>query len=180
MVQVSANVFYLALLFSAFIFSMFKKLLLLFVVTTLANGSLRAQQSLESQSFKQQLRSQYLQNDTAQAIISLYSTRQMGGAGWILGAALTAVRIASSPNRTTINGTVVRQESNAAGAVFVLPFVAYGVGKLMHYSNGKLQTILTNYAAGQPLPRSLRRKLKRRFFAQPIIKYQTVPVQPAK
>ena len=159
---------------------MFKKLLVLFVVTTLASGSLRAQESLESQSFKQKLRGRYLQNDTAQAIISLYSTRQMGGASWILGAALTAARIASSPNRTTVNGVVVREESNAVGAVFALPFVAYGVGKLMHYSNGKLETILTNYAAGQPLPRALRRKLKRRFFAQPIIQYKTVPVQPAK
>jgi hypothetical protein len=158
---------------------MFKRLLSTLTLALIGSGALHAQESPASQTFKQQLRGKYLQNDTAQAIISLYSTRQAGGAGWIVGSALAAARIATAPTRTTVNGMVVREESNAGLAfVFALPFAGYGVGKLLHYSNGNLEEVLTNYAAGKPLPRSLKRKLKRRFFAKPIVQYTPVPATP--
>lgn len=147
----------------------------------LGSGSLRAQESAASQTLKQRLRGQYLQNDTAQAIINLYGRRQGGGASWIISAALAGARIATAPNSTTVNGNVVREESNAGLAfLFALPFAGYGAGKIAHYSNGKLEHVLAEYAAGKPLPRPLRRKLKPRFFAQPIIPYQKVPAQPTK
>lgn len=161
---------------------MTKRYLLLFLLCTCGGGALRAQESLASQTFKQRLRGQYLQNDTAQAIINLYGKRQAGGAGWIVGAALAAVRIGTAGSSSSSNGYVTRDTSNdgAVAALFALPFAAYGTGKILHYSNGHLEHLLTDYAAGKPLPRSLKRKLKPRFFQEPIIKYQDVKVQPAK
>lgn len=138
----------------------------------------------DPQGFKQRLRAQYLENDTAQAIINLYSRRQGGGAGWIIGAALAAVRVATGSTASTNTGSqyVQRDNSSDAGVAFLIatPIAAYGVGKMLHYSNGNLERDLTAYAAGQPLRKSLRRKLKPRFFKEPIVKYKTVPVKPAK
>lgn len=162
---------------------MFNRYLLLFLLL-LGAGSARAQQeSLASATFKQRLRAEYLHNDTAQAIINLYGKRQAGGAGWIGGAVLSALRIATAGSQAPPPGyTYVNDNRNngAVAALIALPIAAYGVGKLLVYSNGHLQRILTDYAAGRPLSRSLRRKLKPRFFAQPIIEYQPVKVQPAK
>lgn len=122
--------------------------------------------NLPSETFKQRLRAQYLHNDTAQAIINLYSRRQGGGASWITASALTGARAAAS--------------GAGSGTVALVPFVAYGASKLVRFSNNNLEQTLTAYAAGQPLPRSTRRKLKRRFFAQPIIQYTPVQNTPAK
>lgn len=160
---------------------MLNRYLLLFLFLTLGARPAQAQQqTLESATFKQRLRSQYLHNDTAQAIINLYSKRQVGGASWIFAAALTGARIAAAPDRTTVNGVVVRESSNAGAAfLFALPFAGYGAAKIAHYSNRHLDRILTDYGAGKPLPRALRRKLKPRFFAQPIIQYEKVKVRPA-
>ena len=100
-----------------------------------------------------------------------------------MGAALAAVRIGTAgSSSSSSNGYVTRDTSNdgAVAALFALPFAAYGTGKILHYSNGHLEHLLTDYAAGKPLPRSLKRKLKPRFFQEPIIKYQDVKVQPAK
>ncbi|UOQ74016.1 hypothetical protein [Hymenobacter cellulosilyticus] len=138
--------------------------------------------NLPAETFKQQLRNKYLHNDTAQAIVNLYSKRQAGGAGWIVGGALSAARLAVGGGRTTTsNGIVVEQQSANIGAVLLVtaPFLGYGLGKMLHYSNAHLEQQLTAYAAGQPLPRSLRRKLKPRFFDQVIINYKPVPVAPA-
>jgi hypothetical protein len=160
---------------------MTKRLLLLSLILGMGTMAAQAQETLASQTYKQRLRNQYLQNDTAQAIINLYSRRQAGGAGWIVGAGLAAVRIGTASNTTTTNGAVRRDNSGDAGmaALFALPFAGYGAGKIVHYSNSKLDHILADYAAGKPLARSLRRKLKPRFFSEPIIKYQPVKTQPA-
>ncbi|TGD83260.1 hypothetical protein [Hymenobacter wooponensis] len=152
-------------------------LLGLFAVTARAQGN----GSHPSEKFKQHLRAQYLHNDTAQAIINLYSRRQGGGVVWVGSAILASARLATSSGSsvTTGSGMVVRSEPPDPGVAFLLglPVAAYGVGKLVHYSNGKLERTLTAYAAGQPLPKNLRRKLKPRFFNQPIIQY--TPVQAA-
>jgi len=138
--------------------------------------------NLKSETFKQHLRAQYLNNDTAQAIINLYSRRQAGGASWIFSSALVAARAATASNSTTVNNAYVVQDnsSNGAAALVLVPFAAYGLGKMLHYSNGNLEKTLTTYAAGQPLVPSTRRKLKRRFFTQPIIQYKSVDYKPAK
>ena len=149
-------------------------------------GSLRAQVpvNLPSETFKQQLRNQFLHNDTAQAIINLYSKRQAGGVSWMVGGALAGARLATSGGRQIANGPGynVYEEGPAAGTVLLvtMPFLGYGLGKLLHYSNGNLAEIMQVYGAGQGLPRSLRRKLKPRFFDQPIINYTPIPVKPAK
>ena len=162
---------------------MSKRLLFFFFLFMLGSGSLRAQETGASQTFKQRLRGQYLQNDTAQAIINLYSRRQAGGASWIVAAGLAAARIATANSTTKTNSSyVVQNDAPSAGLVFLIasPIAAYGVSKIVHYSNGRLEHVLTDYAAGKPLARSLRRKLKPRFFGQPIINYQPVKPQAAK
>lgn len=133
---------------------------------------------LKDETFKQHLRAQYLHNDTAQALITLYSRRQAGGASWIFSSVLAAARLATSggSSTTTGGGYVVQDNSSNMGGVFLvtMPVVGYGVSKLARFSNKKLQTSLTAYASGQPLPRSTRRKLKPRFFNEPIIDYTPV------
>lgn len=161
------------------------KHLLLGAWLALTTGSALAQAtqpSLESETFKQQLRGQYLKNDTAQAIINLYGRRQAGGATWMVSGALAAARLAiSGGNTTTVNGVVVEQESANVGAILLVtaPVLGYGLNKMLRYSNAHLEQQLTAYAAGQPLPRSLRRKLKPRFFNQPIINYKRVSAIPS-
>ncbi|QJX47325.1 hypothetical protein HMJ29_10395 [Hymenobacter taeanensis] len=147
---------------------MIKPLLISGLVCLFAGAALAQSPTtnLPSETFKQRLRAQYLQNDTAQAIINLYSTRQGGGAGWLTASALSAGRAAAS--------------GAGGGTVALVPFVAYGVSKLVRFSNKNLEQTLTAYAAGQPLPRSTRRRLKSRFFAQPIIQYTPVQATPAK
>jgi hypothetical protein len=162
------------------------KKLLLFSAFSLSVGTAMAQDpiyDLPSEQTKQRLRNKYLSNDTAQAIITLYSRRQLGGASWVLSGMLSALRLSISSTRTTSYGGYKVQETTNGnvGAAFLiaLPIMAYGVGKEVHYSNKNLENVLTAYGAGQPLPHSLRRKLKRRFFTQPIIEYKTVKATPA-
>ncbi|HLK97710.1 MAG TPA: hypothetical protein VK364_08080 [Hymenobacter sp.] len=163
---------------------LFQKAGLVALLWLAAAGLAQAQTpSLESETFKQKLRSQYLRNDTAQAIITLYSRRQVGGATWIVSGALAAARAAiAGGSTTTVNGVVVDRQSANIGAIMLVtaPIVGYGLGKMIHYSNTRLDQQLASYAAGQPLPRRLRRKLKPRFFSQPIIEYKPVPVTPVK
>ncbi|OGX82777.1 hypothetical protein [Hymenobacter coccineus] len=128
------------------------------------------------------MRSEYLHNDTAQAIINLYGRRQGGGVGWMTAGALSAVRIATAGGTTTnYGGYAVQREGPDMGAVFLItaPILGYGLSKILRFSNGRLEKTLTAYGAGQPLSRSLRRKLKPRFFNQPIIEYKAVPVKAA-
>ena len=130
-----------------------------------------------SESTKQRLRSQYLQNDTAQAIITLYNRRQAGGASWMLSGLLAGTRAAiSGGSSTTINGAVVDQQPANMGAIalVIAPVMGYGLGKNIHYSNAHLERVLTTYAAGEPLPRSLRRRLKPKFFNERLVKYKPV------
>ena len=165
------------------------KLLLFASLLAFWAGSARAQtpatgETLASQQLKQRLRGQYLTNDTAQAIITLYGRRQAGGVGWIIGSLLAAVRIGTASSNTAPNyggypTSSTDGSGNLGGALLIaIPLVGYGVAKILHYSNGHLEQELTAYAAGQPLPHSLRRKLKRRFFTAPIVPYKAIKAQP--
>ncbi len=141
-------------------------------------------ETIESQQLKQRLRGQYLHNDTAQAIINLYSRRQAGGVEWMIAALLSAVRIgtansgATTTNYGSYSTTTDRGSNLGIAFLAASPIMAYGMIKLLHYSNGHLEQVLTSYATGQPLPHPLRRKLKRRLFTAPIIPYKTIPTQP--
>lgn len=167
------------------------KLLLCLTLLTALTSSACAQtpvtgETLASQQLKQRLRGEYLHNDTAQAIITLYSRRQAGGVGWVVAAILSAVRIgtASSGTTTSYGGYSAGNSDGSSnmGAAFLIatPLVAYGVGKVLHYSNAHLEQVLTAYGAGRPLPRALRRKLKPRFFQTPIMHYKPVNATPVK
>ena len=157
------------------------KTVLLLVVFVFALRPAAAQnpvtdESRASKQFKQQLRAKYLHNDTAQAIITLYGRRQAGGVTWMTAAALSALRFSlGGGSSTSLNPSPYYQPSRSdAGAnvgvalLATAPFAAYGLGKLLHYSNA------------QPLPRALRRKLKPRFFAAPIVQYKEVKIKPVK
>ncbi|MGI4874741.1 MAG: hypothetical protein ACRYFX_26600 [Janthinobacterium lividum] len=123
-------------------------------------------ESLASRQFKQQLREQYAHNDTAQAIINLYSRRQSHAGIWIQGSvigALTSVFFNGAQYDTDYKPLGIGARLGI-GALVAMPVVGYSVAKLKRYSNAHLDQLLTAYAAGQPLPRSLRRKLKQRFF----------------
>lgn len=161
--------------------------LLVVLLFFLSLGVAKAQQpvpgeNVASQQLKQRLRSQFLHNDTAQAIITLYSRRQAGGIGWVIASMLSAVRIGTAASTSPNYGGYTTQQDNSSnvGAVFLIatPIAAYGVAKFVHYSNANLSRTLAAYGAGQPLPRSLRRKLKPRFFQEPIVKYKKVAVAP--
>lgn len=58
---------------------------------------------------------------------------------------------------------MVSQQGSNVGAIALVvgPVMGYGLGKTPHYRNTHLQQQPTTYAAGQPLPANLRRKLKR-------------------
>ena len=168
------------------------KILLLLVLLVFTLHSAAAQnpvtdEPLASQQFKQQLRGKFLQNDTAQAIITLYSRRQAGGISWMVAAGLSALRFSlGGGSSTSLNSSPYYQPSSSdnganVGAAFLVatPIAAYGLCKLLHFSNAHLNEVLTSYAAGRPLPHSLRRKLKPRFFAQPIVKYKEITVKTA-
>ena len=95
------------------------------------------------ESTKQRLRSQYLQNDTAQAIINLYSRRQAGGAGWIGGGILAVTRAALAGGGSDNNSFPPRQDPGVAPYfIAASPFVAYGTSKLVRFSNGSLEKTL--------------------------------------
>ncbi|NVO85948.1 hypothetical protein [Hymenobacter terrestris] len=138
---------------------------------------------LADATFKQRLRNQYLQNDTAQALINLYGRRQGGGVSWITSSALAALRIATAGGSTIGSGPyAVQQEGPGVGEALLvaIPFMGYGISKLVRFGNSNLEKTLTSYAAGQPLPAGVRCRLKPRFFDQPIIQYKTIPAVPAR
>jgi len=116
-------------------------------------------------------------------LVSLYETQPTTFRDYT--AILSAVRIgtASSGTTTSYSGYSPNNSdgSSNAGAAFLIatPMIAYGVGKLLHYSNVHLNQVLTAYGNGQPLPRSLRRKLKPHFFQAPIVEYKKVKYKPA-
>lgn len=164
---------------------MYKQLLLVLLLS-LALRPAAAQytvigESRASREFKQHLREQYALNDTAQAIINLYCQQQAYAGVWIQGTAigaLTSVFINGSQRGTDNNPPSVGARIGIAALVAV-PVASYGIVKQSRYSNAQLNQVLAAYAAGQSLPRRLRRKLKRRFF-QFSAGQQQVPEKPIK
>lgn len=72
-------------------------------ITTL--GLLLSRGSLSSQGDAGFIRSEYLRNDTAQAIISLYNKRPAGSAGWMISGLLVDARaVSSGGSSTTVTG----------------------------------------------------------------------------
>ncbi|MBC7448077.1 MAG: hypothetical protein H7330_08465 [Hymenobacteraceae bacterium] len=132
-----------------------------------------AYESRESSSVKMRLREQYRHNDTAQALISLYGRRQGSGAIYIVGGVAGAARGA------TATPTTGYHQTDGGGGVLLLtmlPFVGLGINKLVRFNNNRLESNLALYAAGEPLPHWLKRRLRRRDFQREIIKY--TPVAP--
>ncbi|KUG09337.1 hypothetical protein [Solirubrum puertoriconensis] len=107
--------------------------------------------------------------DTIMAVMKLFSRRRGGGAGWVASAGLVTLRgyVASrNANTTTINGVVVEQSDADVTPVLLVggAVAAYGVSKLVRFSNGRLDEVLDAYNQGQPLPQWVQRRLKPKFF----------------
>ena len=159
------------------------RLKLLLSAICLFGGFSAASAQTHNESTKQRLRSQYLQNDTAQAIINLYSRKQGGGAGWIVGSALGTLRVVTAGNSSPNNSPYLQNDNSgnvAAVLTVFVPMVGYGISKLARFSNGHLEKVLAAYAAGQPLPHNLRRKLKPKLFKEQIVKYKPVKAEDVK
>lgn len=110
--------------------------------------------------------------DTLGAIGSMYQRHRRGGKVWLgigAGGLLALARVLASPNTTTINGVQTSSEVDGSavavvGGLFVgLPAII-GVAKVTGFSEAKENEVDRAYRSGQPLPRSVARKLKKKDF----------------
>lgn len=111
--------------------------------------------------------------DTLGAVANLYERRRKGGRTWIyigLGGSLAFVR-ALSGTSTDTNSPVgtVRTRPNTGGLALVFgTFVgipaAIGIGKVSRFSEAKENEVDRAYRSGQPLPRSISRRLAKKDF----------------
>ena len=126
--------------------------------------------------------------DTVQALNLLYARRRMGGISWMLGGTLGGVRTLTAASQpTTINtsyGPMTIDDGASAGGLLagagvMLLVDGYGLSKLVRFSRGKQMALTAAVRAGQPLPPDVRRRLKSRFFTQPIVPYKAVTYKSA-
>ncbi len=68
----------------------------------------------------------------------------------------------------------------AGGIGIILLIDGYGLSKILRFSAAKQEALIADVRAGRPLPAAVRRRLKPRFFTQPIIQYKQVKAKPAK
>jgi hypothetical protein len=109
--------------------------------------------------------------DTLRAVRNLFERRRTGGRRWLYasgGGVLAVTRALISANSTT-NGVRTTSEVKASdvatlfGVVVGLP-AAIGIGKLVRFSDKREEAITVPYATGQPLPRRIARRLRRKDF----------------
>ncbi|TGE14848.1 hypothetical protein [Hymenobacter elongatus] len=92
--------------------------------------------------------------DTAQAIKALFTRRRAGGWGY--------VRLNSYSILPAIALFVL--DTNPIGLALSGTAAGVGIGKLVRFSAKKEATLLDAYQRGQPLPASVRRRLKSKYF----------------
>jgi len=112
------------------------------------------------------------QRDTIDAIGRLYGKRRLGGKIWlgVAGAGtVTTLRAAATPNTTTINGTVVKSETDGgavatvAGIFIGIPLIV-AINKLSTFSYEHQTAIVEAYRNGKALPRKVVRRLSPSYF----------------
>ena len=110
-------------------------------------------------------------NDTLQAVSHLFGRRRRGGTVWLIFSglgALTALRAAAGTTTNTVAGPITSRP-NAAGVAIIFAVYAgipggIGAGKLSRFSMTNENEVLSNYRSGQPLPREISRRLRRKDF----------------
>jgi hypothetical protein len=109
--------------------------------------------------------------DTLRAVRNLFERRRAGGRRWLYvtgGGVLAVTRALISSNSTT-SGVQTTSEvggsevATAFGLLVGLP-AAIGVGKLVRFSDKREEAITVPYTIGQPLPRPIARRLRRKDF----------------
>lgn len=110
--------------------------------------------------------------DTAGALVSLFATKRQN-TWWYLPVAVLGVALIV-PGERTVNG--VRTNSippdtwqYATGIPIMMGGVGTVIARLSTFSRARLSLIQHDYERGKPIPASIRRKLKPKYFAQAAI-----------
>ena len=102
----------------------------------------------------------------------MYQRHRRGGKVWLGiggGGLLALARVLANPSTTTINGVQTSSEVDGSAAAVVgglfvgLPAII-GIAKLTSFTEAKEEAVDQAYRSGQPLPRSVARKLKKKDF----------------
>lgn len=102
--------------------------------------------------------------DSAVAVRNLFHQRRNGGAVFTaIGSAFTLAILRGA--------TSADASGNAAGAVTSIAVLGglpagLGIGKLARFSHAREKEVLQAYAQGKPLPKAIRRRLKRKHFQE--------------
>lgn len=111
--------------------------------------------------------------DTLRAVRNLFERRRTGGRRWlyVTGGGMLAVTRALLNAGSTTNGVRTTSEmrgpetATAFGLLVGLP-AAIGVGKLVRFSDKREEAMTVPYTVGQPLPRAIARRLRKKDFEQ--------------
>jgi hypothetical protein len=106
--------------------------------------------------------------DTAGALVALFA-RKRTNTWWylpIFGLGIAMIQPGESSTNGVRTGSIAPESwQYAVGIPLMIGGVAPIIGRLSTYSRDRLRTIQQAYEAGKPIPASLRRKLKPRYFA---------------
>lgn len=99
--------------------------------------------------------SSYDGTDTVAAVRNLYARRRTGGWRYIniLSGATILPAVA-----------LLLLDSNPAGLGVVGTSIGVGIGKLVRFSSKKEEAVVNAYQQGQPLPHSIRKRLRKKHF----------------
>ena len=109
--------------------------------------------------------------DTLRAVRNLFERRRAGGRKWLyttIGGVLATTRALVNTHSTTNAGQVTSEVAGSEvatvfGLAVGLPAII-GVGKLLRFSDEREEAITVPYTTGQPLPRRIARRLRRKDF----------------
>jgi hypothetical protein len=106
--------------------------------------------------------------DTTGALVALFARKRVN-TWWylpIFGLGIAMIQPGESSTNGVRTGSIAPESwQYAVGIPLMIGGVAPIIGRLSTYSRDRLRTIQQAYEAGKPIPASLRRKLKPRYFA---------------
>lgn len=111
-------------------------------------------------------------SDTIRAISRLYARRRRGGRNWLYVSStgmLSLVRVLVNPGTSNYGGYTVRNEvDGGAAALFGVGFLvapgAFGVSKLVRFSERREQEVISNFTTTHRLPANIAYRLRRKDF----------------
>jgi hypothetical protein len=123
--------------------------------------------------YKHVLYARYIGDDTAKAVVHLFSRRRVGGILWsVFGGyyLLSAITTPSTTTRTSYVGgykttqTVDNSGSKVVSGVIGVAFGAIGLGKLTRFSHQRLYEVMLAHEQNQPYPPEVLWKLRQKDF----------------